>query len=92
MSEKELRDYSISELRDHLERRTFEDKPEMLSSPVLEELEELVQEYADFAWSDEFQRDHDYETDIFERALCAFFGHDFWQKHIEVTGYGANQR
>jgi len=92
MSDKELKDYTISELRDHLEHRAIEDKPKIFSEPVLEELEELVQEYVDFAWSEEFHREHDYETDIFERALCAYFGHDFWRKHMENTGYGANQR
>ena len=43
------------------------------------QLIKLVEEYKKFVESDDFYEDHDYEHYIYEEAVTAILGEDFWK-------------
>ncbi len=54
--------------------------PKMLETPELDELKELVKEYIDFLYSDEWYEDNDYHQYIFEKTIEAFYGKNIFKE------------
>lgn len=56
-------------------------KPERLPIVNHHELSVLVQQYVDYVDGDEYHEDNDYSQYIFEAAMEAYYGKDYWKWH-----------
>ena len=79
----------INELQQEIGRlkdRAFalENPPKKLEEPNLETLEELIDDYVKFFATDDHE-DNDHNEYIFEAAVEAFYGPDFWKWFNRAT-------
>lgn len=54
-------------------------KPKIIKKRIFSELRDIVEEYIDFIWSDDYHEDNNYKDYIFEAAIETFYG-DIWEK------------
>jgi len=53
-------------------------KPTLKENPDLAALRKLINEYIDYIDSDEYHEDNDYRYYIYEAAIEAYLGVEFW--------------